>query len=119
MRKELFVKILQDPKCSFANQLHGRWRSNLRFGLTKIVISSGWFIRQNKGKSNFIVEEEGDETSEEDFNKHLLTSRGAFREDGIPANVPPSPAHALKKHNENKIVMKFFRNLGEKLKHAI
>lgn len=70
-------------------------------------------------KSNFIAEEEGDETSEEDFNKHLLTSRGAFREDGIPANVPPSSAHALKKHNENKIVMKFFRNLGEKLKHAI
>ncbi|KAL2509425.1 hypothetical protein Fot_33072 [Forsythia ovata] len=120
MRQELFMKILQDPNCSFANQLHGRRRSNLRFGLTKSVSfpvagSSG---RRND-KSNFIAEEEDNETSAKDFNKHLLTSRGAFVEDGVTENVPPSSANALKKRHEDKVVMKRFKNLREKLKHAI
>lgn len=120
MREELLMKILQGPNCSFANHLHVRWRPSLRFGLTKSVSfpvagSSG----RIDAKSNFITEEEDKRTSAKDFNKHLLTSKGAFVEDGIPENVHPSSAHALKKRHENKVVMKRFKNLRKKLKHAI
>ncbi|CAA2975030.1 Hypothetical predicted protein [Olea europaea subsp. europaea] len=120
MREELFMKILQDPNCSFANQLHGRRRSSLRFGLTKSVSfpMAGSSGRIND-KPNFIPEEEDNKTSAKDFNKHLLTSRGAFVGGGIAENVPPSSARALKKRHENKVVIKRFKNLREKLKHAI
>ncbi|CAI9779049.1 unnamed protein product [Fraxinus pennsylvanica] len=120
MREELFMKILQDPNCSFANHLHVRWRSSLRFGLTKSV---SFPVASSSGridtKTNFIPEEEDNETYAKDFNKHLLTSRGAFMEDAIPENFHPSSAHALKKRHENKVVMKRFKNLRKKLKHAI
>ncbi|KAI3447691.1 hypothetical protein Pfo_004356 [Paulownia fortunei] len=143
LRKEVFLKILQDPSSSLAHQLHCRRTPNLRFGLTKSVSFpvSGSSARRafksdnstTKQENRYRIKEE-DELQHcvevtEDFNKHLATLKGLFTENGSPEqflrelelsdNASPTLGNMLRKRHDNKVILKRFKNLREKLKHVI
>ncbi|CAH9070130.1 unnamed protein product, partial [Cuscuta epithymum] len=110
MRKEVFLKILQDPSSSLAHQLHdSRRATNLRLGLgkSKTFPSSGSIFR-------------------EDVN---LIGNGALRmkeHDGLckdhellDKNVSKNALNEKKNRHENGHCLKHFKNLRDKLKYVI
>ncbi|KAL6528704.1 hypothetical protein OROMI_029349 [Orobanche minor] len=100
LRKEVFLKILQDPSSSLAHQLHHRRAPNMRFGLSKSVS----FPVSSLSRRNAFVDDSN--TTGKD-NKNL--SRELETSD-----------NALKRHDVNKVVvLKRFKNLREKIKHVI
>lgn len=134
MRKEVFLKILQDPSSSLAHQLHCRRKSNTRFGLTKSVSFPTPGSLPTRDIKSVTKQEEKDEsqpTTEvtEDSKKHLVMLRGSCTKNGSPEqflrelelseNASPASSNKLKKRHDNKVVLKRFKNLGEKLKHVM
>ncbi|CAA0842864.1 Protein of unknown function (DUF3741 [Striga hermonthica] len=91
LRKEVFLKILQDPSSALAHQIQCRRAPGERFGLTKSVsfpsrgLSFGIGFEAEKGGSKL----------------------------ELPANV------MKKRDKNNKVALKHFKNLREKIKHVI
>ncbi|KAM3288079.1 protein TRM32-like [Capsicum chacoense] len=134
MREELFLKILQDPNSSLASQLHGAHASK---GLTKSVsfpsrLSLGKIDRSSNHKS---CQDESQIRGEllgtavfesaEKLNRHLVTRR---KEEVVKDvltrfesfdKVPPSSPGAKHKHHNSKLVLARFKNLKEKITHAV
>ncbi|CAN4109659.1 unnamed protein product [Withania somnifera] len=134
MREELFLKILQDPDSSLAQQLHGTHASK---SLTKSMsfpsrLSLGKYSRSSNHKSSQemsqikgeLLGSAGFESaeklnthfvmrSEEEVVKGVLTRLESF--DKIP---PRSPGAKHKRHN-SKLVLARFRNFKEKITHAL
>ncbi|KAL6496220.1 hypothetical protein OROGR_029478 [Orobanche gracilis] len=99
LRKEVFLKILQDPSSSLAHQLHHRRAPNMRFGLSKSV---SFPVSSLSGGSYFV---DDSNTTGKD-NKNLSTEL-------------ETSDNALKRRDNNKVVLKRFKNLREKIKHVI
>ncbi|GER43523.1 hypothetical protein STAS_20375 [Striga asiatica] len=93
LRKEVFLKILQEPSSTLAHQIQCRRAPGERFGLTKSVSFP------SRGSSSFGIGFE--------------TEKGGSKLE-FPANV-------MKKRdkNNNKVALKHFKNLREKIKHVI
>ncbi|KAG8374329.1 hypothetical protein BUALT_Bualt11G0120300 [Buddleja alternifolia] len=112
MRKEMFLKILQDPSSSLAHQLQCRRGSNLRFGLTKSVSFPAIRSCINVIEGSY---------------KHLGTAKGPFTERGCQegielsedASSPTSANNMLRKRRDNKVALKRFKDLREKIKNVI
>ncbi|KAK4432357.1 protein TRM32 [Sesamum alatum] len=138
MRKEVFLKIVQDPTSSLAHQLQCRRKSNLRSGLTKSVsfpASCSWEIRTCKSSSPVTKQEkEGDELHHrmevmKDVNKHFPTLKRSYTEKGsmgqcsreleLSDNASPSSANMLRKKHDRSVALNRFKNLREKIKHVI
>ncbi|KAA8516430.1 hypothetical protein F0562_016723 [Nyssa sinensis] len=112
MNKELLLKILQDPSSPLAHESYGRQASNSR-GLTKSMSFplAGSSDRRHVGPSK------------------LAEAEAEQRMDGIPKpylarpvsfdNSSPGSPHGLKNQHENKMAIKHFKNLKQKIKHAI
>ncbi|KAL6519427.1 hypothetical protein OROGR_018747 [Orobanche gracilis] len=101
LRKEVFLKILQDPSSSLAHQLHHRWGPIVRFGLSRSI---SFPVSSSSGRSDFELDDSN--TTGED-NKNL--SRELETSD-----------NAIKRRDNNKVVLlKCFKNLREKIKHVI
>ncbi|XP_073127885.1 uncharacterized protein [Henckelia pumila] len=144
LRKEVFLKILQDPSSSLAQQLHNRRASNSKFRLTKsssfpATVSSGgralkWNRSFNKRENASCLKEE-DELLDciqvtEDLCKNLVSSKGMITENGIPHQFsieldlsdsasPTSSGLPKKRLDGSKVALKHFKNLREKIKHVI
>ncbi|XP_049342707.1 uncharacterized protein LOC125806997 [Solanum verrucosum] len=136
MREELFLKILQDPNSSLARQLHGTRASK---GLTKSVSFPSRLslekiaVRQSNDKSSQdksqirgeLLGSAGFESAEK-LNRHLVTrnevevSKGVLTRLESFDKLPPSSPAALKhKRHNSKLVLARFRNLKEKITHAL
>lgn len=115
MRKELFLKILQDPNSTLAHQLHGARASR---GLTKSMSfpshlslekvtarSSNHKCSQDKSQIRGEFRGSAGFESAEKLNRHLVMRN----EEEV------APKH--KRHN-SKLVLARFRNLKEKITHA-
>ncbi|KAL3622659.1 hypothetical protein CASFOL_033476 [Castilleja foliolosa] len=114
LRKEVFLKILQDPSSSLAHQLHRRRAPNSRLGLSKSVsfpVSGSSAVTDLElGCANKTVGEDNKQLStvltEDDNNKHALSRELELSD--------------KKRRDNNKIVvLKRFKNLREKIKHVI
>ncbi|MCD7453942.1 hypothetical protein HAX54_022752 [Datura stramonium] len=130
MREELFLKILQDPNSSLAHQLHGTHASK---GLTKSVsfpsgLSLGKIARSSNHKSSqdksqsrgdvlgyagFGLVPSTNLSGEEEVAKGVLTRLQSVD------NVPPSSPGAKHKRHNSKLVLARFRNLKDKITHAL
>ncbi|XP_073043524.1 uncharacterized protein [Primulina eburnea] len=144
LRKEVFLKILQDPSCSLAQQLHNKRASNSKFGLTKSLsfpANGSSDRRALKRDRSFTKQEnasclkEEDELLDciqvtEDLCKNLVTSKGMITENGVPHQFsmeldlsdnasPTSSGLTKKRHDSSKVSLKRFKNLREKIKHVI
>ncbi|XP_071908115.1 uncharacterized protein [Coffea arabica] len=145
LREELFLKVLQDPNSSLSHHLHNHRASTLRSGLTKSVSfpvpgSSG--ERPSASNSPRCKKElgtckEGERKSqtEEDLTSNALASqdlgqilaieKGKCTEAEDPKQLCPQDNASLdslkefKNHHMNKLIMKRFKNLRQKIKHAI
>ncbi|KZV51796.1 hypothetical protein F511_11484, partial [Dorcoceras hygrometricum] len=144
LRKEVFLKILQDPSSSLAQQLHNRRASYSKFGLTKSMSfpATGSSDRRAPKWDRSIMNQENasclkeeDELLDciqvtEDLCKNLVTSKGMITENAIPQqfsieldlsdSASPTSSGLLKKHHDSsKVALKRFKNLREKIKHVI
>ncbi|KAK6152466.1 hypothetical protein DH2020_015101 [Rehmannia glutinosa] len=114
LRKEVFLKILQDPSSSLAHQLHCRRTPHSRFGLTK---SESFPVSGSSSTRAFELDESITVTED---NKHLSTKNGFSRELELSENASPTSADVQRKRHDNKVVvLKRFKNLREKIKHVI
>ncbi|KAK4725006.1 hypothetical protein R3W88_027785 [Solanum pinnatisectum] len=136
MREELFLKILQDPNSSLARQLHGTRASK---GLTKSVSfpsrlshekiaarSSNDKRSQDKSQIRGELLGSAGFESAEKLNRHLVTRNEEEVAKGVLTRLesfdklPPSSPAALKhKRHNSKLVLARFRNLKEKITHAL
>ncbi|XP_055807132.1 uncharacterized protein LOC129875918 [Solanum dulcamara] len=135
MREELFLQILQDPNSSLAHQLHGTCASK---GLTKSVsfpsrlslekIASRSSNKSSQDKSQIRGEFLGVARFEsaEKLNRHLVNrneeevAKGVLTRRESFDKVPPSSPAALKhKRHNSKLVLARFRNLKDKITHAL
>lgn len=144
IRKELFLKVLQDPNSSLSHHLHSQKASSLRLGLTK---SMSFPVPGSLGKcapaSNSPKSKKecgcctegvnkpqvedymsSNSLASEDLDQNLATNTGKHTEGEEPKQLYPqdnslgSPKE-LKNRHVNKLIMKRFKNLREKIKHAI
>ncbi|KAL3536399.1 hypothetical protein ACH5RR_004860 [Cinchona calisaya] len=134
IRKELFLKVLQDPDSSLSHHLHCQKASSLRLGLTKSVSfpTPGFPGRKapasnspecgscTEGESKSQVDEDisSNALAFEDLDQNLAIKTGKCAEDGDALASLGSPKE-LKNHQVNKLILKRFKNLREKIKHAI
>ncbi|KAG5582889.1 hypothetical protein H5410_053516 [Solanum commersonii] len=128
MREELFLKILQDPNSSLARQLHGTRASK---GLTKSV-SFPLHLSLEKIAARPSNDKSSQDKSQirvnswEKLNRHLVTRNEEEVAKGVLTRLesfdklPPSSSAALKhKRHNSKLVLARFRNLKEKITHAL
>ncbi|KAL0344539.1 UNVERIFIED_CONTAM: protein TRM32 [Sesamum radiatum] len=138
MRKEVFLKIVQDPTSSLAHQLQCRRMPNLRSGLTKSVsfpAFSSSEVRTCKSYSPVTKQEKQDnelhrrmEVTKE-VCKHLPTLKGSYTGNGgmeqcsreleLSGNASPSSANMLRTRHDKSVALNRFKNLREKIKHVI
>ncbi|KAL2229476.1 UNVERIFIED_CONTAM: Protein TRM32 [Sesamum indicum] len=128
MRKEVFLKIMQDPTSSLAHQLQCRQMANLRSGLTKSVsfpASCSSEVRTCKSYNPVTKQEKQDnelhrrmEVTKE-VNKHLPALKGSYTELELSGNASPSSANMLRKRQDGSVALNRFKNLREKIKHVI
>ncbi|KAJ8570713.1 hypothetical protein K7X08_037685 [Anisodus acutangulus] len=104
MREELFLKILRDPNSSLVHQLHGRHASK---GLTKSVSFPSRLSLGNIARSA------------EKLNSHLVTSSNWCSKEEVAKCVPASSPGAKHKRHDSKLVLARFRNLKDKITHAL
>ncbi|XP_019186860.1 PREDICTED: protein TRM32-like [Ipomoea nil] len=122
MKKEVFLKFLHYRGSAFGHQLHSTQGSKKPVGLTKSVSfpSAGSFLREA-----FIVKEiehyakaerpapSPELCREGSVTKRLLTNPEFFD------NVPPDLSGEHKNKHDSKQGKKSFRNLRDKIRHAI
>lgn len=144
LRKEVFLKILQDPSSSLAHKLHNRRASNSKFRLTKsssFPVTGSLDRTALKWNRSLIKQENASCLKEEDrlldciqvtedLCKNLVTSKGMIIENGVPHQFsieldlsdntsPTSSGLPKKRHDSSKVALKRFKNLREKIKHVI
>ncbi|KAK2972377.1 hypothetical protein RJ640_014435 [Escallonia rubra] len=151
MRKDLFVKILQDPSSHLVQYLlNHRAQNSSKIGLTKSVSfplagSAGKrtvmprTFKSKQGGECYAAKEEqlqiGNRACippESEFTLtagHSLPLIAGFNEEGnikpilprpvSPENPYPGSPRGLKNRRDNKRVIKRFKNLRQKIKHAI
>ncbi|PIN07602.1 hypothetical protein CDL12_19838 [Handroanthus impetiginosus] len=115
MRKELFLKILQDPSSSLAHQLHCRRTPNMRFGLTKSVSfpASGSSVKRDFKLENSINKQEnGCSTKDENEVQGCVEMTEGLKELEFSDKM-------LRKRHDSKVALKHFKNLRDKIKHVI
>ncbi|KAK4392243.1 protein TRM32 [Sesamum angolense] len=138
MRKEVFLKIVQDPTSSLAHQLQCRRMPNLRPGLTKSVSFPAFCSSADRTCNSYspvtkqeIQDNELHHRMEvmKDVNKHLPTLKGLYKGNGgmeqcsrgieLSGNASPSSANMLRKRQNRSVALSRFKNLREKIKHVI
>ncbi|KAL0426319.1 UNVERIFIED_CONTAM: protein TRM32 [Sesamum latifolium] len=135
MRKEVFLKIVQDPTSSLAHQLQCRRMPDLRSGLIKSVSFPASFSSEVRTcKSCSPVTKQDNELHchmevSKEVCKHLPTLKGSYTGNGgmeqcsreleLSGNASPSSANMLRKRHDRSVALNRFKNLREKIKHVI
>ncbi|KAL0316327.1 UNVERIFIED_CONTAM: protein TRM32 [Sesamum radiatum] len=138
MRKEVFLKIVQDPTSSLAHQLQCRRMPNLRPGLTKSVSFPAFCSSEDRTCNSYTPVTKQEKLDNElhhrmevmkDVNKHLPTLKGLYtgnggmeqcsREIELSGNASPGSANMLRKRQNRSVALSRFKNLREKIKHVI
>ncbi|KAG9157845.1 hypothetical protein Leryth_000037 [Lithospermum erythrorhizon] len=142
MRKELFLNVLRDPSSSLAQQLHEKRSSrsrerlsrSLSFPCTRVFEPKdvnrkheGHYLTQGDTKSLYETKnsclyspagEQNDQSMPRDVCSDEATPELPQRQPNPTGNVPPvSPRHLNTR--KDKVVIKRFKNLGDKIRHAI
>lgn len=151
MRKEMFLKVLQDPNSSLCHHLHGHKASTQRLSLRKCASlptphSSGKgvpMLYNSKNKEEVGSSTEGEITlqvenndrnsvflgSIKELSKNPTTPSGRSEYGEAPKQLSTRPQledeftlgspQTFEKHQNDKLIVKRFQSLRQKIKHAI
>ncbi|XP_051114038.1 protein TRM32 [Andrographis paniculata] len=137
VRKEMFLRIVQDQSSSLAQQMQTVRKSNLQSSLTKSSTfpMPGSSARQNHEQENSIdSQENGSSTKEEEDklqqseedDKQSTLSRGSDVENGVPPqelkplnNCSSPSSNMLRKMHNSKVSLNHFKKLRAKLKVVV